>query len=281
MELNAISVNYIHILSLISLIIIIYLIIALYLKCKMPFWSKQPVFHIYNLLYWLNPPGIISYNSPLISKYVDLLNIKTYKVDDEDERKALFTSICNFIKDNYIKDKKNTNYSPTQSEIINYLQGSNHSSYFTVYQEKKLLFNKSVPETEIDEIIGVISARPLYVRIKQKKLFTKKNIMFPTYYVDNLCVLPTYRKKNIASSIIATHYYNLRKNNKIIQTCLFKREGELNSIVPLVTFNTYCIQTNYFTNNLIILEPSVSLIEIGLDKMHLFIDFIKIHIQIK
>jgi hypothetical protein len=62
----------------------------------------------------------------------------------------------------------------------------------------------------------------------------------------------------------------------MIQTCLFKREGELNSIVPLVTFNTYCIQTSYFTNNLIILEPSVSLIEIGLDKMHLFIDFIKI-----
>lgn len=275
-NINEISVNYIHILSLISLIIIIYLIIALYLKCKMPFWSKQPVFHIYNLLYWLNPPGIISYNPPLITKYVDLLNIKTYKVDDEDEIKALFISICNFIKDNYIKDKKNTIYTPTQSEIIDYLQGSNHASYFTVYQEKKLLFNKNVPETEIDEIIGVISARPLYVRIKQKKLFTKKNIMFPIYYIDNLCVLPAYRKKNIASSIIATHYYNLRKNNKMIQTCLFKREGELNSIVPLVTFNTYCIQTSYFKNNLIILEPSVSLIEIGLDKMHLFIDFIKI-----
>jgi hypothetical protein len=248
----------------------------------MPFWSKQPVFHIYNIFYWLKPPGLISTDMPLISKYVDLLNIKTHKVGDEDERKTLFTSICNFIKDNYVKDKKYTNYSPSQNEIINYLEASNHASYFTVYQQPKLLFNKNVPETAIDEIIGVISARPLYVRIQQKNLFTQKQListkklMFPTYYVDNLCVQPAYRKKNIASSIIATHYYNLRKNNKTIQTCLFKREGELNAIVPLVTFNTYCIKTSYFTNNLLLLEPSISLIEIGVEQMHLFVDFIKI-----
>jgi ribosomal protein S18 acetylase RimI-like enzyme len=250
----------------------------------MPFWSKQPVFHIYNILYWLNPPGLISPHIPLISKHVDLLNIKIHQVSDEDERKTLFTSICNFIKDNYVKDKKYTNYSPTKNEIIEYLQGSNHASYFTVYQQPKLLFNKNVPETSIDEIIGVISARPLYVRIQQKNLFTPKQLlstkklMFPTYYVDNLCVQPAYRKKNIASSMIATHYYSLRKENKYIQTCLFKREGELNSIVPLVTFNTYCIETRYFTNNLILLEPSISLIEIGLQQMHLFVDFIKIQI---
>ena len=62
-------------------------------------------------------------------------------------------------------------------------------------------------------------------------------------------------------------FLGLYKKNKIIQTYIFKREGELNSIVPLVTFNTYCIQTSYFTNNLIMLEPPISLIEIGLDKM--------------
>ena len=276
-------INYIHILSLIALFISIYLIIAVYLKCKMPFWSKQPVFHIYNIYYWIKPPGLISTDMPIISKYVDLLNIKTHKVDEEDERKVLFTSICNFIKNNYIKDKKYTNYSPTSSEILEYLQASNHASYFTVYQQSKLLFNKNVPETAIDEIIGVISARPLYVRIKQKNLFTSKQlisttkIMFPTYYVDNLCVQPAYRKKNIASSIIATHYYNLRKNNKAIHTCLFKREGELNAIVPLVTFNTYCIETSYFTNKLLLLDPSINLIEIGVDQTHLFVDFIKNH----
>ena len=276
------NINYIHILSLIVFIIIIYLIIAIYLKCKMPFWSKQPVFHIYNIFYWLKPPGLISSDMPLISKYVDLLNIKTHKVGDEDERKALFISVCNFIKDNYVKDKKYTNYSPAQNEILNYLEASNHASYFTLYQQPKLLFNKNVPETAIDEIIGVISARPLYVRIQQKNLFTPKNLfttkklMFPIYYVDNLCVQPAYRKKNIASSMIATHYYNLRKNNKAIKTCLFKREGELNAIVPLITFNTYCIELNYFTNNLLLLEPSISLIEIGVEQMHLFVDFIKI-----
>ena len=162
----------------------------------MPFWSKQPVFHLYNIFFWLRPPGLISEDIPSINKYVDLLNIKTFSLPELlEERETLLKTVCNFIKHNYIsnlyKQEKTitSSYTPSKTNIIEYLNASNHAGYITVYQKPKLLFNKDSPETYIDDIISVISARPLYVRLnKQKRLF-------PVYYVDNLCVQPAYRKK--------------------------------------------------------------------------------------
>jgi hypothetical protein len=238
----------------------------------MPFWAKQPVFHIYNGLYWLRPPGIIDKTLPsLVDKYIDVIHIKTFPITEE--RTAQLTSICNFIKDNFIKDKQGTSkYSPTKDNILSYLQASNHSSYCTIYQQPKLLFNKAVPETSIDELVAVITASPLYVSFTGNN---KHKIRFPTYYVDNLCVQPVYRKKNIASMMIRSHYYNLRQQNKHIQTCLFKREGTLNAIVPLVAFNTYCFYITAFNNMDMILPPSISLIEITANQLHLLVDFMK------
>ena len=270
------------ILSFISLLISLYLIITLYLKCKMPFWSKQPVFHIYNLLYWLRPPGIINTDLPLINKYVDLFHIKTFSLTElSEKREALLTSICNFIKNNYIivkqnvknsvKQYENTKYTPTKNNITDYLEASNHESYFSVYQVPKLLLNKSEPEACIEDIVAVISIRPLNIR------FNKRSS--PIYYVDNLCVQPAYRKQNIASTMIQTHHYNLRRQNTKINTYLFKREGQLNAIVPLVVFNTYCISLQFITDVSIHMPPSINFIEIGIAQLHLLVDFIKVQSQ--
>jgi hypothetical protein len=251
-----------------SLLIVSYLIVTIFLKCKMPFWSKQPVFHFYNLLYWLRPPGLISVDMPLINKYTDFVHIKTYSLDElTTQKEVLISTLCNFIKNNYLPTKdKTAQYLPTKNNIIEYLNSANHKAYCTFYQQQKLLFTKNTPDMYIDDTIAVVTARPLYVRLT--------NAEFPTYYVDNLCVKSVYRKKNIAANMIQTHYYNLRKNNKKINTCLFKREGQLNAIVPLVAFNTYCISIvdNFQTTSL---PPSISLIEIGIDQIHLFVDFVK------
>jgi hypothetical protein len=36
------------------------IIIYIYIRLKYGFWAVQPVFHVYNLLYMFNPPGVIS-----------------------------------------------------------------------------------------------------------------------------------------------------------------------------------------------------------------------------
>lgn len=273
---------YLHLLSyFIALLIIFYLFLVLYLKCKMPFWSKQPVFHWYNLSYWLSgPPGLISKELPLINKYVDFFNIKTLSLSNDDNTEESTAAMCEFIKDNYIAVGANANanevgtdaiYAPTKTQILDYLLHSNHPSYFTVYQEPKLFCQPE--ESTSKDIVAVISARPLYVRLNKKTLFGAEKTMFTTYYVDNLCVHPAYRKKGIASTMIQTHYYNLRRQNKQITTCLFKREGALNAIVPLVAFNTYCLSLAGLVNNL--RAPQHTLIEIGINQLHLCMDFIK------
>ena len=43
----------------------------IFIKVKFRFWASQPVFHIYNLYYWLFPPGIVQHDNPPLTKYYD------------------------------------------------------------------------------------------------------------------------------------------------------------------------------------------------------------------
>ena len=38
---------------------------------KNQFWTYQPVFHIYDIMKWLNPPGLIREKLPEIYKYTN------------------------------------------------------------------------------------------------------------------------------------------------------------------------------------------------------------------
>jgi hypothetical protein len=236
----------------------------------MKFWYTQPVFHIYNLWYWLNPPGIIQHTLPNINKFTNLINIKTEGLFSLN--KVLLERICNFIKMYYIQSEK-VMYNPSKNNIIEYLSSCNNESYLTFYQKPKILFEKSEPMGISDDIIAVTSARPLNITFTLKGL---KRKTFQTYYVDNLCVHPDYRKGGIAPQMIQTHYYNLRQKNKKIQTCLFKREGNLTAIVPLTTFDIfgYLLPTMH-----IMTTTMIKIIEIGIPQLPLFMDFIKLQVN--
>ena len=60
-----------------AVLIIILILVTLYLyyKAKHQFWSRQPVFHIHNIWYWYDPPGIIQKEKPEMNKF--------YKADIE------------------------------------------------------------------------------------------------------------------------------------------------------------------------------------------------------
>ena len=232
-----------------------------YIRIKMKFWHTQPVFHIYNIWYWLNPPGLILESAPEINKYTNLIDIKTYGISDINE--TLLDRACNFIKTYYVQSP-NAKYVPEKKQIIDYLKSCNNESYFSIYQTPKLLFKKAEPSSVVDDIVSIITARPLNITLKEKKPFT-------LYYVDNLCVHPDYRKDGIAPQTIQTHYYNLRKNNPKIKACLFKREGKLNAIVPLTTYKTVCFNISILEK----MNPGVlNVIEIGPNQLTLFVNFI-------
>ncbi len=271
----------------ICIIIAIYLVLCAYIKIKFQFWSIQPVFHIYDFMYWIKPPGIINYELPTINKYINLVDIKTLHIKDLDDTNT--TYLCNFIKTHYLQDKK-IKYLPTKSNIMSYLEDS--PSYVTIYKKSKMLFDKkklnfkpnqnenqsenivatnddTTPIVYTDDYISAITARILHITMKGIKTF-------PLYYVDNLCVHSDHRKKGIASDVIATHYYNICKLERKAVICLFKREGDLNAIVPLSVFVNYVYDISHFYYMPFPIA-SVSLIEITKKNISLFIHFIHQH----
>ena len=261
----------------IILIVISYLCFTAYLKYKLKFWLTQPVFHMYNLWYWIKPPGVITPELPSVqaitqngaSKYLNQFHIKTLNFETIQEDNVMCERICNFIKSYYIYGSKTANYTPTKENLLDYHIGTNHPSFFTIYEKPKILFEKGEPISSINDIIAVIAAKAVNITLKNKRTF-------PTYYIDNLCVHPQNRKDGIAPQMIQTQCYNLRQENKKIQTCLFKREGQLNALVPLVVYDTFCFD---LTDLFAIYKKEVSfenVTEISVRQLPLFTDFIKL-----
>jgi hypothetical protein len=86
-------------------------------------------------------------------------------------------------------------------------------------------------------------------------------------------VKPGYRKKDIAPQVIQSFCYKLAQTK--IQVNLFKREGQLNEIVPLVHYDTHCFDISQF-RNYDRLPPAMNLIELTSSNFNLLIHFLQI-----
>ena len=83
-------------------IIIFYLCLVGYIKLNFPFWSRQPVFHFYNLYYWIKPNQVIEKELPENGRFFDdKIEFDEYK-NLSAEKKDLFLE---FIKNNYMPNE--------------------------------------------------------------------------------------------------------------------------------------------------------------------------------
>ena len=217
----------------------IIVIFFLYIRLKYKFWALQPVFHFYDVYYWFINVGVIRKELPEKNKYVNLKNITTKVFEDIDELTK--KQIVSLIRLNYLRNGENV-FNPKKENIDSYFMGHNAKTFWSYFSEKEILIdNKTGKIIEEKKIIGVMTSRPLHVKIN-------KGSSFDVYYVDYLCVNKDWRKKNIAPQLIQTHEYNQSYNNKNICVSLFKREEELTGIIPLTIYKTYCFSLK---NNLI------------------------------
>lgn len=279
-------------LQYIILVLVLTILSAIaYIRIKMKFWHLQPVFHFYKLSYWLSPPGLILASLPQGNKFLNIVNITTVPILDDDDNKHLIQidRACELIKKYFVTDTRVT-YKPSKSDIMAYLKHSNEPGYMSIYLKPKMLFtsrgaNPTTPDTtpdttpnttltssintiDFNEVAAVSTARPLNVHCH-----VRSGANFMTYYVDNLCVLPDYREQGLAPQMIQTQCYNLRHLNKKIHTCLFKREGKLTAIVPIVAFHTaaYNMATLPFTP----LHASITCTDLAVKQMNMFTEFVK------
>ena len=298
------------ILYLIIIIILIITLFYIYIKVKHKFWSIQPVFHYYNIYYWIRKVGIINEEEPIYNKYLNIININTYDVNILSNTDTQL--IINFIKNNYLNTKY-IKYLPEKSNIFSYLSNNNHKSYISIYKKPKLLINnENISDVvEYSEYIGLITSKVLYIKfndnnnnnnnnnnnICNKDYYedsnkgyndyfndnNNHNNILPVYYVDNLCVNKNNRNQGIAPQLIQTHYYHIRKNNKQIKCCLFKKEGNLTPIVPLLAYDTYVFDTDSIINNEILnsinyLNSRIyKIIKITSQTFHLLTSFIQLN----
>lgn len=248
--------------------VLILFLIYIYIRLKYGFWVVQPVFHVYDFIYMLNPPGIINHNLPEKNKYTNFKNIDTIMFQEVSELKL--SRFVNFIRSNYLQNKENI-FSPNSENIIPYFKCHNAKPFISFYNEENLMLNlKKGTIVEDKKIVGLMTSRPIHVLINNND----KDAKFDAYYVDYLCVDKMYRKKGIAPQIIQTHEYNQRHLNKNIVVSLFKREDELTGIVPLCFYSTYGFSVNKWTKP-DELHSSYKMLEINPQNYHFLFDFIK------
>jgi len=220
----------------IGFIILLIILFFLYIRIRYQFWALQPVFHFYDLYYWIVNVGIIRHDLPEKNRYTNFNNITTKPFENIKEQ-SLRESIL-LIQLNYLRNKENT-YNPKKENIVPYFIGHNSKTYWTFYLEPELLLDDKTGKTiEEKTLIGIITCRPLHVIIMDS--VKDNNSEMDVYYVDYLCVKKNYRKKNIAPQLIQTHEYNQSHLNKKISVSLFKREEELTGIIPLTVYKSYC-----------------------------------------
>lgn len=241
-------------------IILIFLLLKMYVKIKYKFWAFQPVFHYYNLFYWIYPIGLIKKDLPSINKYCNFLNITTTEFAERKDNEL--ANIIKLIQTYYYRNISN-NYIPPLSSFTSHFIGNNKKTFISTYYS----FQSQIKTKEVHpELIATLSSKPLNVI-----LFN--DLKFSIYYVDNLCVHKQYRNKEIAPQIIQTHLFNQGHNNKKIRVSLFKREGVLTGIVPLTVYKTY--QFNIPDIKKIYLpESSMQFIEINKQNLNLLIDYL-------
>jgi hypothetical protein len=246
------------------------ILIYAYIRIKYGFWVMQPVFHVYDFKYMINPPGIIDDYLPEKNKYTNFKNIDTtiYKDLTQIQKQRL----TNLIRSNYLQRDDNK-FTPNLQNIEPYFIGHNDKSFISFYNESDTLIDFKKGTTISDQkMIGIMTSRPLYISINNGDSGAK----FRAYYVDYLCVDMKYRKKGIAPQLIQTHHYNQRHINKNIVVSLFKREDELTGIVPLCVYSTYGFPVTTWVKPAD-LSAEYKLVEVNVQNFYTFYNFILLY----
>ena len=251
-------------------IIFLLLVFRIYIKKLSSFWSIQPVFHVYNVLGWFKPRGVIEMGVPKFNKYCNIINVQTRDMNIiTDLQRQIYT---NFIKTHYL-NSTDTKYLPTENEIFPFFTGLNQPCYISIYEKPSFLI-PSGGEIEINDkklinnnkLLGLMTSRPLIMTLVG-------GCPLSIYYVDYLCVDTSTRKGGIAPQIIQTHIYNERRMNANINISFFKRESQLTNIVPITGYATYKLPLAAVPHEILPIA-SIKLVKITKDSIRLLMQFI-------
>ena len=258
------------ILYLFGTIIAFFILCFIFIRIKFKFWAIQPVFHVYDLQYWVSNVGIIRHELPDKNKYTNFREINTSNFDRVNE--SNLRDFVKLIQYNYHRERDNI-YCPKKENIVPYFEGHNSPTFISFFWQPDVLINVKTNKT-IDSkmLVGAITGRPFHVTIYKSGMDLPAK--FDVYYVDFLCVKKGFRKKNMAPQLIQTHEYNQCHLNENISVSLFKREGNLTGIVPLTLYNTYCFDMKNWSDQPNPMHAKINLLAGDNQNMYFLYNFI-------
>jgi hypothetical protein len=247
--------------------LLIYIIFRFYIIKTYKFWAYQPVFHYYNLLYWIYKTGVINTELPESNKFCNFINITNKDFFDYSDNEI--KEIVKLLRNHYNRNEE-ANYLPTINYFKTFFTGHTLKCFISVYNNNNYILDGNNAIINNNKIIGVITGKPINISIK--------NIpKFKAYYVDFLCVHQEHRSKNIAPQLIQTYEYTQRHSIIESQVSLFKREGKLTGIVPLTIYKTYMFETKHILSEPIIADNRMNqpiIIIINDNNYNTFIDYV-------
>lgn len=232
------------ILKAFAIIVILVLSIKATIAIKWPFWSKQPVFHYWNMALWLKPNRLIS-PSPILNKTSRYYDQSVVFEEIGDASPETIAEFCQLVRNHFMRSKE-VDFSPSPGNILAHFKYHLAPSHLA-YLKQPISGN----------MLGAITGRPLTCYFSETSIqgqVTSTRIQLN--YVDYLCVDTNNRKKNVAPRLIYTYYANLCETTNTAQVCLFKREGDTHFIVPLCAYMTHGFSLDKLFYNLRIRKKS-------------------------
>ncbi len=246
-------------LNIVIFVIIVYFLIVGYVKLNYPFWSRQPVFHIFNLRDWIFPRGIFKDDINKLRFYdedIELLTFNQYTSEEKEKVLDFMTknySILNDFLHNNIKDKHHENYSKKQSQILSCI--INHQSLVFFSQK---VFQKT--------ILGLLVSIPINVKLDD----TKININYYKYNIIN----EKHKKKNYDKYLIYNNQYNINEKNykNSYKSGMFKTNKKIDIIVPFTTYNGFLFNNYNWQPCYTFDAPNLNIIFIDNSNLNIFYD---------
>ena len=206
---------------LVGVVVALLVSMHVYRHVSSPFWSKQPVYHTYDVVYWFEKGRIINPGRPLLNRYVcpDAVQVRPMEMLAEADQDR----IAKLIKKHYLRTD-DVEFLPEPEHIFDYLS-------------RKGCFVAQCIDN--GKLLGVLTSRVLNGKIPG-------SASIPIAYVDNLTVASTHRGKGIAPKLIQTYTHTSRALDPQTLVHLFKREGTASTTnVPLCSFQAAIYNTSH------------------------------------
>lgn len=198
-------------------ICILLIFIKAYIRIQHPFWSTQPIFHTYDILYYFKPFSFIyDHNTPFPSdsKYID----STIQIESK-PNKTTVQSFVSFIQEQYMKTKA-SHYNPSKESLE--LALTSYFPDFPCYIVYKRSYNN---------IFCCLTSRPIYLHLNKTQYIGN--------YVDYLCVHENYRKQGHTEKLIYTYACHAKQHSGI-DLFVFKKEyGSHSCIQSLLEYKSF------------------------------------------